>query len=319
MAGGPADDHEMMAIASLIGLDVADHGPLAVATPSPTILISYPMFVANVRILCDKDSWRSRGTSSLATTFTFIQSAFRSEGLPGVYRGGLLYLAHQGSRDAFRWTAERVFRWFERTPQRPCAVADKSPRRQDSGQIAVSQKGFRLRLATKYLIDAMVYPILVAATRTIILHDDNGSAMSHLRTWYRQEGLTSLFCGLTASLLSSALDEVMDVVLAWCIDYCAQGSDVDLADKVLLKASGGSVVSIFTSPVNYIGVIQRCQSRYPGMLEPEPLPQLVRSLPWRGAMYQFFLFGGIMALNVRLIQWKIQLQNEEASEMAAEE
>merc|ERR1719444_647818 len=100
----------------------------------------------------------------------------------------------------------------------------------------------------------------------------------------------------------------MDWVLGWCVDHCSMDSDIDMADKVLLKASGSSVASIFTAPVNYIGVIQRCQSPSLGMLEPEPLVDLVRSLPWKGSMYQFFMFGGVLALNVKLIQLKVQLQ-----------
>merc|ERR1711974_323123 len=105
-----------------------------------------------------------------------------------------------------------------------------------------------------------------------------------------------------------------DFVLGRCIDRCAgsaAGGQVDLADRLLLKASGTAVASIFTAHVNYVGVLQRCQSPAEGLLDPEPLPSLVRSLPWRLSAYQFVLYGGIMALNVKLVQWKLQLQAEE--------
>jgi len=321
MPDRPGESHEMgAALASLTGLGPKTDGPLAVSYPSPMMVLSYPLFAANVRILCDKDSWRSRGSSSLATTFVSMQSTYRSEGFPGVYRGGQLFLLHQGCRDLLKVIAERGFKFVEDRDARRSGGggsagsgkgAGKSKNRGEEGELAVSVSGRRWRLATKYLIDAICYPLLLASTRTIILHGAEGSSLEHIRAWREQEGMLSLFSGLAASLLSTALEEFMDWVLAWCIEHCSQGSHVELADKMLLRASGSSVVSIFTSPVNYIGVIQRCQSNFNGMLAPEPLPDLVKSLPWRGSMYQFFMFGGIMALNVRLIQWKIQLQNED--------
>merc|ERR1712018_129184 len=100
--------------------------------------------------------------------------------------------------------------------------------------------------------------------------------------WCKEDGVLSLFNGLTSSLVSSALDEIMDLVLAACIDRYSSGTKIDMADKLLMKASGSSVVSIFTAPINYVGVIQRCQSCIPGLLEPSPLWGTVRSLPWRG-------------------------------------
>ncbi|CAE7841025.1 unnamed protein product [Symbiodinium sp. CCMP2592] len=45
----------------------------------------------------------------------------------------------------------------------------------------------------------------------------------------------------------------MDFVLGACIDH----GSADAADKLVLKACGSSVVSVFTSPINYVSVIQR--------------------------------------------------------------
>merc|ERR1719254_157527 len=118
-----------------------------------------------------------------------------------------------------------------------------------------------------------------------------------MRCWRDREGLLSLFGGVVATLVSMAADEVMDWVLSKCVDYCSDGTDVDAADKLLIKASGSSVVSIFTSPLNYIGVIQRCQSNTPCMLQRKPVWELLRSLPRKGSAYQFVLFSGILAVN----------------------
>merc|ERR1719350_929699 len=160
----------------------------------------------------------------------------------------------------------------------------------------------------------MVYPVLLTSTRSVIFAHDPHTMWEHVCRWVREEGFLVLYNGLIASLLQTALDEIMDNVLAKCIDYCSAGNDIELTEKMLLKASGSSVVSSFTSLVNYIGVIQRCQSRLPGMLEPEPFPSLVRGLPWRSCGMQFMLYGGMMAVNVKLIQMKVQFREEEEEE-----
>jgi len=300
----------MNALGSLAGVSDKPSSPLAVAGPSPMMLLHYPLFAANVRILCHKDNWRNRGQSSLASTFLSIRTAFRQDGMLGVYRGGHLYLLHQVCKDVLRFIAEHGFRLVEnksssssRSGRGGCGGEDQ--------EAALAGRSYRRRLATKYLIDAVCYPVLLASTRAVILRDDSRSSWQLCCSWCREEGALVLFSGLSASLLSTALDEIMDWVLGWCVDHCSMGSDIDMADKVLLKASGSSVASIFTAPVNYIGVIQRCQSHSMGMLEPEPISELVRSLPWKGSMWQFVMFGGVLALNVKLIQWKVQLQNEE--------
>jgi len=276
------------------------------------MLVQYPLFAANVRVLCDKEVRRSREASSLTTAFKGIRKTYSTEGILAVYRGSELYLLHQATRELLKWTAERGFRWWER---RRAADSPSSQAAVEDGEVALTKGQYRLRLATKYLIDAMCYPLLLASTRAIILRDDPSMNILHqlrqVRQWGREEGILSLFGGLCASMLTTALDEVMDWVLAWCIDYCAKDSDLELTDRILLKASGSSVVSIFTAPVNFLGVILRCQSKMPSLPDHEPLSELAKTLPWRGCVYQFALYGGIMAINVRLIQLKMQLRDQD--------
>mmetsp|Transcript_41640 Transcript_41640/g.90794 ORF Transcript_41640/g.90794 Transcript_41640/m.90794 type:complete len:303 (-) Transcript_41640:53-961(-) len=279
--------------------------PLAVSWPSPMMLVHYPLFATNVKILCQRDAWRSRGQSSFATTIHALRLTYQIEGVIGLYRGAHIYLLHQATRDFLRFLADHGLGFFER--RLPHRSGEAAAEGEDAVCVA-KRSSRRLRTVTKYLIDAMCYPILLASTRGIILRYDPRNTWEHMCYWRREEGLLSLFHGLTASLLSTAFDEAMDMLLAFCIDRCAVGIEIDMADRLLLKASGSSVVSIFTAPINYVGVIQRCQSRLPGLLEPSPIWGTVVSLPWRGSLYQLIMFGGILALNVRLIQWKLELQ-----------
>merc|ERR1711879_390153 len=95
------------------------------------------------------------------------------------------------------------------------------------------------------------------------------TVMQRMCIWCQREGKWSMFNGLTSSLVSTALDDVGDATLSRCIDICTVGAaPIEMTDKLLLKACGASVVSVLTSPIQNVGLIQRCQSSLVGYLEP---------------------------------------------------
>jgi hypothetical protein len=51
---------------------------------------------------------------------------------------------------------------------------------------------------------------------------------------------------------------------------------------------------------------------------PTPLWGTVRKLPWLSTFYQFLLFGGILAVNFRLIQLKLELEDTRAEDDSEE-
>lgn len=306
--------------------------PLAWNYPSPTLLLHYPLFATNVKILCETDGWKTpRGQSSLMTTIASLRLTYLTEGPLGLYRGGHLYLLHQVSREGLRLLSDRCFRVVEpRLRQLWQVKTNQGQAVQNEPQVSVEDRNvcsaseavalaervanrwlWWARTLTKYLIDVAVYPMLLASTRVIILRTDPQGSWDRLRLWCREEGNLSVFNGLTSSLVSSAFDEIMDFALSTCIDRYSSGPDLELADKMLLKASASSVVSVFTSPVNYIGIIQRCQSSIPGLIPQGPVWRTLQNLPWKGSFFQFFLFSSILAMNVKLIQWKLEVQAEE--------
>lgn len=303
--------------------------PLVWAYPSPYMLLHYPLFATNVRILCEKDGWKApSGQSSLVTTIASLRLTYRTEGLRGLYRGGHLYLLHQSSREAFRFCACRLVDRYTAAERAEKALAlldkERSPNkdakeiteRVTNAERALAAKNaerwfYWTKMLVKYAIDVVCYPILLASTRGIVATGEPRATLQRLRLWSQAEGALSLFNGLSCSLVSTALDEAMEIGLAACIDRFSTGSELELADKVLLKASALSVASIFTSPFNYIGVIQRCQSSLPGLLAFSPIWQTAKSLPWRGSFYQFVLFASIFALNVKMVQWKLEMQADD--------
>mmetsp|Transcript_57328 Transcript_57328/g.177683 ORF Transcript_57328/g.177683 Transcript_57328/m.177683 type:complete len:308 (+) Transcript_57328:96-1019(+) len=292
------------------------HNPLAVAYPSPMTLLQYPLFATNVKILCETDGWRARKQSSLATTILALRLTYQTEGMLGLYRGAHLYLLHQFLRDALRFLTDCGLGLLERWDLRSSALLNAG-KAEAEAEAGASQEevcfwgAYRLKLALKYLIDAACYPLLLASTRAIILREDAMNSWQRMCFWCQAEGSLSLFGGLTSSLVSTAFDEVMDWVLEGCVERCSAGSEISGTDKLLLKACSASVASVFTAPINYVGVIQRCQSYLPGLLLPSPLWGTVRGLPWLSSFYQLLMFGGILALNVKLIKVKLELESQD--------
>jgi hypothetical protein len=87
-------------------------------------------------------------------------------------------------------------------------------------------------------------------------------------------------------------------------------SELEVTDRMMLKASAMSVVGIFTAPFNYVGIIQRCQSSLPGLLSCSPVSKLLQKLPWRGSLFQFFLFGGLFLASYKLVCLKQEVLEE---------
>lgn len=281
------------------------------------MLLHYPLFATNVKILSEKDGWKAPAAqSSLITTIASLRLTYETEGLLGLYRGGHLYLLHQVLRESLRFGTGRCVglleptlrkRWEKRQALEDEAAAAEA-------EVAFSRWLYWAKMMAKYAIDIVCYPILLASTRTVILKNQPHDTFQRMCLWGRADGPLSLFNGLTCSLASTALDEAMDIGLASCIDRFSAGTELELADKILLKASAISVVSIFTAPFNYVGVIQRCQSSLPDLLAFSPMLRTVYNLPWRSSFYQFFLFSSILALNVKMVQWKLEMKAEDDEE-----
>jgi len=293
--------------------------------------LQYPLFAVNVKMLCEKDGWRSRKNSSLANTILALRLTYQTEGWGGLYQGVHLHLAHQATRCALGLLTSRCVRLAEqayttrgtdsgtRTQPGPAAPTSEQEEVQLSGREGLFVWDVHhLWLGLKYVIDLCCYPILLASTRAIILRDDGMNTWQRLQLWCNHDGVWSLFSGATASLLSTACDEVMDAVLGACIDHCAVNSELGSTDKLTLKACSSSVASVLTAPLNHVGVIQRCQSCISGLVWPTPLWGTVRKLPWLSTFYQFLLFGGILAVNFRLIQLKLELEDTRAEDDSEE-
>merc|ERR1740129_1551725 len=114
-------------------------------------------------------------------------------------RGAHLFGLHAVVRDFCRYITERALRKKE---------GDAPTGDGDAAQLQ-RRRRFQRRLAAKYAIDALTYPILLASTRSVILHEDSRSTWQLMRSWCSEEGAFALFNGVAASLLSTALDEVM--------------------------------------------------------------------------------------------------------------
>lgn len=293
--------------------------PLSYSFPSPMMLVHYPLFATNVKMLCQVDGWKAPpGGSSLMGTINALRLTYETEGLSGLYRGGHLYLFHSVCRESFRFCAVHTWTALERRLRRRLVrqyrTSSSSTSSNADAETFARRCFYWSRMITKYSIDLLCYPLLLVSTRVVILPALRFGTWGRICNWSRIEGVSSLFNGVTCSLVSTALDEAMDVCLETLIHRSTKNSELEVTDKLLLKASAMSVVGIFTAPFNYVGVIQRCQSSLPGLLSFSPLSTIVQKLPWRGSIFQFFLFGGIFALNYQMVKLKQQVQESEELE-----
>lgn len=183
-----------------------------------------------------------------------------------------MFLLHQLTRDALRSLADRCI----------------GSRREDESATDLDQQkhrlSYNLRMLTKYLIEAVCYPLLLVSSRVTIYHGDPQGTWPRIRYWCREEGIGSLFGGLTPHLFGSVFEEVLSLG----IDHCTRGFQLEPSDVILLKTSGVALGSVFTTPIHNVSVIQRCQSSIPGLVGIMPLRNIVRALPWKAAVMQFF-------------------------------
>lgn len=310
-----------MAALGLPNVSRVAKNPLAVEYPSPFFLLNYPLVLTNVKMLCEKERGKSR-PSSLTATWLSIQHAYKTEGVLGLYHGGHIYLLHQVCRGGLRWATDRCLAVLERrgllglgppplenAPLAPPEAAASAAAEKSSAEEARERLRYRVRTAAKYVIDAACYPILLTSTRGVVLRADPSGTWERVCFWCSREGAQSLFRGVTASLASAGCDEAMEVALSSCMDVCtsAAGAELEMTDRLMLGATAQSVLSFFTAPINMVGVIQRCQSSLiPGLPEPRDLWETVKDLPWRSFCYQLLVFSGVLALQIRLVQMKME-------------
>lgn len=101
-----------------------------------------------------------------------------------------------------------------------------------------------------------------------------------------------------------------------CFSAPPRGREAESRARLARLGSALSFSPLFhfipVSERSHLAEACRCQSpQLPGFARPRPLLRIIRSLPWRGSLNQLLLFSGILGLNVRLIQWKIQLKEED--------
>uniref|UniRef100_A0A7S1WUK1 Uncharacterized protein n=1 Tax=Alexandrium catenella TaxID=2925 RepID=A0A7S1WUK1_ALECA len=285
--------------------------PLAVSYPSPMLVLHYPLLATSVRILCEGE--QARKQSSFAATLVALRSTYRTEGMVGVYRGAPLYALHTAARDLLKFLADCGLRRCGCLSAALPAKADaeavsEAPDGERQGK-APGRGAYCMRLAVKYLIDAACYPLLLASTRAILLCDDQTNVWERFCSWREAEGMMSLFGGLASSLVCTAFEEIAEVLLERFIERSTADSEISTVDKLTLKACSSQVASVFTAPFNYVGVIQRCQSQLPGLPRPQPLRGMVLNLPWLSSLYQLVAFSGVLALNVKMMQLKLEYED----------
>lgn len=272
--------------------------PLHANWPSLALAYQYPLLSTNVRLLTGQFGLLFKGQSSAVMTYNAIKYTCKNDGIPGLYRAADLYLMYQTGRELFRYVAGRGFQKFH--GQIRSLVSGPKVTNE-----VIERRIYWTRMGTKYFIDLIMFPVLLTCTRSIIL-EDSMSTLQRVGYWCRNDGVPSMFNGVTCSLTASMLEEIMDYQSSNVLQQIAFGAELDMADKLVIRSAASSVVSIFTAPINFVGVVRMCQSTLPGFLEFTPLRETIKNLPWQSSFIQLLVVSLLLVLNIKLTQLKLE-------------
>lgn len=264
------------------------------------MLLNYPLIAMNTRILCEKEWHAVRRKQSLMGTIRSLRLIYETEGLPGLFRGCHVFSLHELARNSMRYLVDR---WL--IPRIRRDTIDEAEQ-----SLVANRWRHNARLLAKYAIEMMCYPILMASSRLIIFRGAPEGSWPRVRHWCREEGVGAFFFGIWPHMIGQVFEEAMSLV----VDYAVGSTGMEASDQMLLKVTSMAWGSVLLTPIQNVSVIQRCQSHLPGLAEPCPVTDILKNLPLKSACIQFIMFGGILALNFKIIQWKVEVQRNEEEE-----
>ena len=245
-----------------------DVDPLAPTNtpPSYALLMTYPLFNANARMLFFREMMKQgKALSSnsvalslpksvgLLTSFDVIRQVNGREGLSGIYRGLPLYICHGLGKDGLKLLLEEKF----------CKQGDRNWRK-DKTEV-------RKRLALKYVAEFATFPLLYIASRQAVMrfgensNDSGGGVIGDLvgcvKSAYEAgggglNGVLVFWTGSVAHLCAAAVEDVCAAV----VDYGMRkhfDRGLQATDKIIMRCSCTALASVFTTPFINVSVVRR--------------------------------------------------------------
>ncbi|KAF4750745.1 hypothetical protein FOZ62_023221 [Perkinsus olseni] len=246
--------------------------------PSPTLLLTYPMFMANARLLVYKDpqllALRKAEKIRMPLVLHKMKDIKYVYGVGALFRGVDVNILHSCAKVILKY---------------PATGLEVSPRK---------------KTAYRYVVEFVTYPLLLATARIAVYGQDpilDCGLQQCFKETVKYDGVGGLWSGVIPYMISLSYEEFSQWVMSL---LRSRHPKLDKTDELVLRACLVGHGAVLTTPFLSMSTILRCQSENPNLPDPQPLMDVVSNLPWKSTMIQLTLISALCALNYALIEDK---------------
>ncbi|EER19981.1 hypothetical protein Pmar_PMAR006878 [Perkinsus marinus ATCC 50983] len=239
--------------------------------PSPTLLLTYPMFMANARLLVYKEpelmAMRKVQKIRMPLVLHKMKDIKHVYGVGALYRGVDVNILHSCAKVILRYPV--------------------------AGREVSQQK----KTAYRYAVEFITYPLLLATARIAVYGQDpilDCGLQQCLKETVEYDGVGGLWSGVIPYIISLSYEEFSQWVMS-CLQ--SRHPHLDKTDELVMRACLVGHGAVLTTPFLSVSTILRCQSANPNLPDPQPLMDIISNLPWKSTMIQLSLISALCALN----------------------
>ncbi|KAF4698431.1 hypothetical protein FOZ62_027403 [Perkinsus olseni] len=258
--------------------------------PSPTLLLTYPMFMANARLLVYKDPQLLALRKAEKIRMPLVLHKMKD--IKYVYGVGALFRGVDVLRESgalMGLSSLRCSRCAKVILKYPVTGLEVSPRK---------------KTAYRYAVEFVTYPLLLATARIAVYGQDpilDCGLQQCFKETVKYDGVGGLWSGVIPYMISLSYEEFTQWVMSL---LRSRHPKLDKTDELVLRACLVGHGAVLTTPFLSMSTILRCQSENPNLPDPQPLMDVVSNLPWKSTMIQLTLISALCALNYALIEDK---------------
>ncbi|KAF4703135.1 hypothetical protein FOZ63_000420 [Perkinsus olseni] len=213
--------------------------------PSPTLLLTYPMFMANARLLVYKDpqllALRKAEKIRMPLVLHKMKDIKYVYGVGALFRGVDVNILHSCAKVILKY---------------PATGLEVSPRK---------------KTAYRYAVEFATYPLLLATARIAVYGQDpilDCGLQQCFKETVKYDGVGGLWSGVIPYMISLSYEEFSQWVMSL---LRSRHPKLDKTDELVLRACLVGHGAVLTTPFLSMSTILRCQSENPNLPDPQPL------------------------------------------------